>query len=251
MLLRNEPSDGSIVAFDLGSNSEKPWLSLGLPAGSTFPTSLEACATTGAIAARDAAVKVPAGAFENAVQVRYRGNCADAGTTEQFFAPQVGLVITEETSFAGPVKFELAYYRVGSATGGAQEVAFTVALDAPAYPRGSTLRARLTLRSTGAEAIPLHFPSGQSFDLKIYDENGAVVDTWSKDKLFAMIIRDEKFGPGEKTYDVTLPLPNLAPGRYYAEGYLATSPVLYSGRVSFEVVPTREIMRALKPARAQ
>jgi hypothetical protein len=113
------------------------------------------------------------------------------------------------------------------------------------------LRARLTLRSTGAEPIQLHFPSGQSFELKIYDLNGAVVDTWSKDKLFPMVIRDETFGPGEKTFDVALPLPNLAAGRYTAEGYLATSPVMYSGRVSFEVVPTREIMRALKPARAK
>jgi hypothetical protein len=249
ILLRNEPSDGSIVQYDRAANTEKPWLSLGLPVGSTFPTSIDECTTTGTIVARNAAVKVPAGSFENVVQVQYRGNCADAGTTQQFFAPNVGLASTEESNFAGPVKFDLAYYRVGSATGGSQEVAFTVALDAPSYARGATLHARLTLRSSAPEPIRLHFPSGQWFELKIYDASGTVVDTWSKDKLFPMIIRDETFGPGEKTFAVTMPLQgNLAPGRYTAEGYLATNPVMYLGRVSFEIVSAREIQPALRPA---
>jgi hypothetical protein len=158
----------------------------------------------------------------------------------------VGLVSTEETSFAGPLKFDLTYYRVGSATGAAQEVAFTVALDAPRYPQGGTLQARLTLRSTSPDPIPLHFTSGQSFDLRIYDEQGTVGDIWSKDKLFAMIVRDELFGPGEKTYAVTMPLPNLPPGRYTAEGYLTTSPLLYLGRVSFEIVAAQDIQPAGK-----
>jgi hypothetical protein len=247
VLLRDISSDGSIVAYDRASNSEQPWLSLGLPVGSTFPTSISQCTTTGAIAARDAAVTVPAGTFNNVVHVRYQGSCADAGVTQQFFAPNVGLVTTEETSFAGPVKFELTYYRVGSATGGVPEVAFTVALDAPRYPQGSTLQARLTLRSTSPDPIRLHFPSGQSFDLRIYDEKGTVGDIWSKDKLFVMIIRDEIFGPGEKTYAVTMPLPNLPPGRYIAEGYLTTDPLLYLGRVSFEIVSPQDIQPGGKP----
>lgn len=251
VLLRREPSDGSIVQYDRAANSEKPWLSLRLPVGSTFPTSIDDCTTTGTIAARDAAVKVPAGAFENVVHVRYRGNCADAGTTQQFFAPNVGIVSTEESNFAGPVKFDLAYYRVGSATGGSQEVGFTVALDSPAYSQGGTLRARLTLRSSAPDPIQLHFPSGQSFELKIYDASGTAVDTWSKDKLFPMIIRDEAFGPGEKTFAVTMPLQgSLGPGRYTVEGYLTSNPVMYLGRVTFEITSTREIQPAMRPAGA-
>ena len=139
------------------------------------------------------------------------------------------------------MKFEITYYRVGSGTGGAQEVSFTVALDAPRYPQGSTLQARLTLRSTSPDPILLHFPSGQSFDMKIYDEKGTVGDIWSKDKLFPAIIRDETFGRGEKTYALTMPLTNLPPGRYIAEGYLTTNPLLYLGRVSFEIVAEQDI----------
>ena len=243
VLLRDGPSEGSVVAYDRNSNSEQPWLSLGLPPGSSFPTSISDCTTTGRIEARDAVVKVPAGTFNNAVDVRFQGPCADAGLTQQFYAQGVGLVSTEETSFAGPRKFELVYYRVGSGTGGAQEVAFTVALNSPRYAPGSTLEARLTLRSNSPDPIHLHFPSGQSFDLKIYDEKGTVGDIWSKDKLFIAIIRDEQFGPGEKTYALTMRLANLPPGRYTAEGYLTTSPLLYLGRVSFEIVSAADVAK--------
>jgi hypothetical protein len=240
VLLRGEPSDGSVVAYDRASNSEQPWISLGLPVGATFPTSINTCTATGTIAARDAAVTVPAGAFNNVVDVRFQGSCADAGTTRQFYAPNVGLVSTEDTSFAGPVKYELSYYRVGPGTGTAQEVSFTVGLDAPRYPVGSTMLARLTLRSGSPDPIHLGFPSGQSFDLRIYDETGTVGDIWSKDKIFTMIFRDEQFGPGEKTFGVTMPLRNLPPGRYIAEGYLTTDPLSYLGRVSFEITPAIE-----------
>jgi hypothetical protein len=54
VLLRDEPSDGSIVSYDRASNVEGPWLSLGLPVGATFPTSISECTTTGTIAARGA-----------------------------------------------------------------------------------------------------------------------------------------------------------------------------------------------------
>jgi len=244
--LRVEPSDGSVILYDRASGSEQPWLSLGLPVGGTFPTMINPCSTTGTIAAWDASVPTPAGTFANAVQVKFQGNCADAGVTQQFYAPYIGLVSSEETSFAGPVKYELFYYRVGASTASAQEVAFTVALDAPRYTAGSTLRARLTLRSSSPDPIHLHFPSGQSFDLKILDAKRNLVYLWSKGRAFTMIVRDETFGPGEQTYALEAPLTGLPPGRYTAEAYLTTDPLMYLGDVSFEIVTSQDPQAASK-----
>ena len=112
--------------------------------------------------AHDASVTTPAGKFDNTAELKFQGNCVDVGVVRQYYAPYIGLVSSEETTFAGPVLYELAYYRVGSSTGAAPEVSFTVALDAPHYAAGSTLQARLTLRSTAPDPINLHFPSGQS-----------------------------------------------------------------------------------------
>jgi hypothetical protein len=235
-LLRVEPTTGEVVAYDFASNSEQPWLSLNLQQGSTFPTSMR-CASTGTIASRNASVTTPAGPFSSAVEVTFQGNCADAGVTRQFYAPNIGLVSGEETTFAGALKFDLVYYHVGGSTGAAAEVSFTVALSAPRYTTDDLLQARLTLRSSATDPIHLHFPSGQSFELKIYDDKKNLVNIWSKGIFFTMMVRDEDFGPGEKTYGISMALTGLTPGRYIAEAYLTTDPVLYLGQVSFEIVP--------------
>lgn len=236
VLLRVDPSRGSVISYDRTSRSEQPWISLGLALGETFPTAIDPCSTKGTISSRDESVTTPAGVFANSVRVKFQGNCADAGLTEQFYAPYIGLLSSEETTFAGPLKFELFYYRVGSNTSSGQEVAFTVAIDSPRYTVGGTLQARLTLRSSSPDPITLHFPSSQSFDLRIRGEKGNVGDLWSKDKSFATVVRDEMFGPGERTYGLTEPLTGLPPGRYIAEAFLTTDPVMYLGDVPFEII---------------
>jgi hypothetical protein len=226
VLLRIEPTDASILRYDTESVSEQPWLSLTLPVGSTFPTAIEPCSTRGTIESRD---------DKGVVQVRFSGNCADAGLTQQFYSPNIGLISTEETSFIGPVKFELAEYHVGSNTVRAPELAFTVAIDSPSYLSGATVKARITLKNSSPDAIHLTFPSGQTYDLRILDRQGSVVYSWSKGQVFSQIYRDETFGPGAKTFYVSAPLGTLAPGIYKVEAWLTTSPVMYLGNVSFEV----------------
>jgi hypothetical protein len=240
LVLRVESSDGSIVLYDRASNAEQPWLSLGLPVGESFSTKIDPCSTTGTIAARDAAVSTPAGDFSDAVSVKFQGNCADAGLTQQFHVANIGLVSSEETTFAGPLKYELVYYHVGTRTSAGQEVSFTAAINSPAYPAGSTLQARLTLRSTSNYPLMLHFPSGQSFDLKIRDSKGNEVYRWSTGKAFTLIVRDETFGPGERTYGVSAPLTDLPLGNYTVEAYLTTNPVIYVSQVAFQIVGETE-----------
>jgi hypothetical protein len=234
--LRLEPTDGSIAIYDHAAKLDKLWLSPNRPPGSSYPTEINPCPTQATIVARDANVTTPAGQFANALQVGYHANCADVGATQQYYAADIGLVRDEETSFAGPLVYELAYYRVGTRTAGAPEVSFTLALDAPQVLAGSTLGARLTLRSTSAIPIHLHFPSGQSYELKILDAKGNVVYQWSKGRAFTLIIRDETFGPGEQTYGVAAPLDTLPPGHYTAQACLTTDPILFQAEAGFDIV---------------
>jgi hypothetical protein len=234
-LLLRDTGNSALVALDRQSGVEKPWLSPGLAEGSTFPAAIDPCSTSGRIVTRNATTSVPAGEFANVVQAAFEGPCADAGATRQLYAPDVGLIVHEETSFAGPRLYELVYYRAGRASAAGPEVSFAVALNAPVYPVGGVLDARLTLRNTTSQPVLLHFPSGQTFDLKIYNEKGDVVFAWSAGRAFALIVRDETFGPGEHTFGLTAPLNNLPAGRYKAQAFITTAPILYTGEVAFEI----------------
>ena len=192
-------------------------------------------ASTGTVRSHAGKVSTAAGQFDNAAQILYRGPCADAGVSQQFLVPDIGLVFHEETSFAGPREYELIYYRAGGRSESAPEIGFTVALDSARYSPGAVLGVRLTLRSTSAQSLVLEFPSGQSYDLKVTNEKGEVVYTWSAGRAFTMIYRTENFGPGEKTYGLAAPLDNLPPGRYQVEAWLTTSPIMYRGMASFEI----------------
>jgi hypothetical protein len=230
-------TDGSIVSLNRASGNEEPWLKAGAPVGATFDSHIDQCTNTGRVDARGTEVVTPAGKFTDTVQISFRGNCADAGTTQQIYAAGIGAVIDEETSFAGPRRYELIYFRVGSATGGVAEKSFTIGLDALRYKAGSDMGVRLTLRSTLPEPIALHFSSGQSYDLKIFNGAGEVVYAWSADKLFILIIRDEQFGPGERTYGFPVSLGKLPPGPYVVQAFLTASPGTYQAEISFDIVP--------------
>jgi hypothetical protein len=230
-------SDGSIVAFNRTSGAEEPWLQLGLPAGSTFESHIDQCVETGRIESRTANVTTPLGEFRNALRVSFQGNCFDAGVTEQHYVAGLGPVTHTESNFAGPLQYRLVYVRAGSSNVTTQELSFTVALDSRVYRVGGTMGVRLTARSTHPQPIRLHFPSGQSFDLKIFDESGKVVYVWSAARIFPMIIRDEQFGPGELSYAFSVPLngTGLPLGHYRAQAYLTTNPMLFLGEVPFEI----------------
>ena len=235
--LRVEPSTGDVLLYDPGTETEKPWVSLSLPVGSTFPSNVNPCPLEGQILSRTGMVDVPVGDFPDVIHVKFRGGCGDAGVTTQYYAPNVGLIRDEESDFGRAVVYRLAYYRVGNSGGLQPEVSFTVAADSPWYFTGTFLAARITLRNTAFDAVSLHFPTEQSYDLKILNDQGDVVYLWSEGKDFGMSTRDEKLAsPREITYGLMVPLEGLAPGRYVAQAYLTTDPVVYFGQVGFEIV---------------
>ena len=182
-------------------------------------------------------MKTALGEFNNALQLTYQPNCADAGVATQFFLPYIGLVQQESTSIAGPNRYELLYSRTGFTNIETQQVGFTMALDGHTYraAQDTTMVVRLTLRSSHPDPLALVFPSGQNYDLKIYNDRGEIVYVWSADKLFTQVLRTEQFGPGEKTFAFEVPIGRLPAGRYAAEGYLSTEPRMFSAVVHFEI----------------
>ena len=86
------------------------------------------------------------------------------------------------------------------------------------------------------QPVTLTFPSGQRYDLRIWNDRGQIVYTWSADKLFAQVLTTEKVGPGERTFAFVANVPNLPAGRYVAEAWLATGNREYVGIVGFEVI---------------
>jgi hypothetical protein len=228
--------NGSLVQYDPELKQERMWIPLGAPAGEATGASIDPCSRSATVESRSAGIKTELGEFNTAVHVTYTLNCADAGVVQQYFLPYVGLILHESTSFAGPVRYELVYSRTGTTNIDVRTNALTLATDGPTYKAGEDAKmlARVSLRVT--EPITLIFPSGQSTDLRIHNQEGQVVYSWSADKLFPQIYREEQIGPGERSWPMEVPLGQLQPGKYLAEGWLTTESKQYLAFVAFEIV---------------
>ena len=233
-LLIRQTADGSLLKYDPETKTEGVWLPLGSSEGTPVRTEMDQCSRTATVTSTAAKVKTVLGDFDNALRIGYTPNCADAGVTEQYFLPYVGMVVHETTSIAGPVRHELVYSRTGATNVVAQTNAFTLATDALRYKAGqqAEMLAQVTLRVS--QPITLTFPSGQNTDLQIKNDKGEIMYTWSMDKLFAMVFREERI-EGERNWAMSVPIGNLAPGKYTAEAWLTTSPRQYSAVVTFEI----------------
>ncbi|HYP07973.1 MAG TPA: BsuPI-related putative proteinase inhibitor [Bryobacteraceae bacterium] len=228
-------SEGALLSYNPDLNQEKTFLDFAAEPGASFPVDIEQCTRAARVESKAARVKTPAGEWDNALQFVFEPSCADAGVTTMYFVPGVGPVVYETTSIAGPVRWELQYARAASTAAEAPQVAFTLALDAPSYPAGVIeMAVRLTLRNTHSEPVTLIFPSGQRYDLRIWNDRGENVYTWSANKLFPAVITTEQL-VGERTFTFIPDGLNLPPGRYIAEGFLATRSREYVGVVGFQV----------------
>jgi len=238
LILRSNPATGEVVQYDRATGAELPWLSLSLPVGATFPTTLNRCPTQGQIISRTGQVAIPDGDPTDVVQIDFNATCPDAGATRQYYAPNVGLIRSEETSIYGPRVYRLVYYRVGTTIGADPEVSFSMGLNSAPHFQGGLLGVRLSLRNASFQGMLLHFPSSQSFDFQIRNDQGDIVYTWSRDKSFAAIFRNEKLGSSsELAFGISVPLDNFAPGHYIARGFLTTDPVQYVAEIGFDVIP--------------
>ena len=150
--------------------------------------------------------------------------CADAGIVADFFAPDIGPVSRSETSFAGPVSYELVYARVNGFIALTQpETGFSLSTPSPIGENGRIF-ARMTIRNGGTDPLMLRFNSGQTFNLELTTEAGQPVYNWASDKAFIQVIQDVSIAR-EKNFVVEFAVPGgLKAGRYLLEAYLTTAP---------------------------
>jgi hypothetical protein len=88
--LRSTGMDGSILPSTVRPAAKSPWLKPTEPAGTTFESHIDQCTNTGRVEERGAEVVTPSARFVDTVEISFRGNCADAGTTRQVYAAGVG-----------------------------------------------------------------------------------------------------------------------------------------------------------------
>jgi hypothetical protein len=233
--------DGTLYAYDPDLRSEKVWVRFGEAEGATYETAMDECSPKARIDSKTAQYRGPIGEFETALHIGYPpAGCADAGITEEFYLPYVGLVQRTWSSIAGPRTFDLIYARLGGVTVvSGPETSFSLALDRNRYeikgiqPPAATMIARLTLRNTQQDPVELTWPDGQRYDLEIRNEKGEAVYRWSEGRAFPLFFSRELFS-GERNYVIQAPTP-LSPGRYTAEAWFTTLPRQYSATVSFQV----------------
>jgi hypothetical protein len=215
-------SDGTLYEYDSPAKREKVWIAFGSEAGQAFPTEIDNCTKTAKIESKVARYTGSIGNFTNALQLSFSQSCADAGFQSETFLPYVGMVQHVADNVAGARTYALIYSRTGVTEVTTSEIRFSLSLDSAVYPVGTKtpveMISRLTLRNTTPDPITLQFSSGQS----------------SADKLFAQVIRNEKFGPGERNYVIQVPLPSLPAGKYVVDAYVTTKPITYTASAAFE-----------------
>lgn len=227
-------SQGALYRYDESTGTERIVVA---PDGVVTPFNND-CQQIGRVTDTNASYRGPLGVFEGGlIEVRYGpGQCADAGIERELYLPFVGLVQRTVTTFAGPVTYDLVYARVGGVTVlSAPETSFTVSLDSNTYEVLSRPRVRMALRHTGPQPLKLQFPSGQEFDIVIWNERGERVYVWSADKIFVQALHTIEVH-GERNWTARVNLDNIPPGTYTAEAFLTNSgPGRYAGMVTFTV----------------
>lgn len=245
---------GELVQYDPSGGTEKLWYPFGAPDGFSFRTQLPApCLQSAVVRARNAEIRVPAGAFSPLLVVEYQpGPCADAGYSDEVFVSGIGLVRRTAITIAGPRTFELIWARVNGTVISGPEFSFSLSIDQPLYfanfmppvdPSRSipVLVARLTARNTSSQPVTLQFNSGQRYDIVIRDSKGEQLYQWSLGKFFTQVVGRLELKNGEQAYLQEIPLADRAgrtfpPGRYALEAWLATSEgKVYSATVPFEI----------------
>ncbi len=244
---------GQLVAFDGASAVERLWYDFAASVGARWqPETGDDCIGQAEIVDRNGRAEEPAGSFESVLSVAYGATqCADAGVTSELFAPGVGLIERTETTIAGPLTWRLARAHVGGRTVEGPGLSFSIRIDRPSYTPNlfppvdpdqaiPTLRARITIANRSRLPLELTFPSGQLFDLEIRDEAGETVYFWSATRLFPAVVTELELSPGERVFDVEVPLAMgeepYKPGTYVVEGWLVMPRGrLYSASVPFEV----------------
>lgn len=71
-------------------------------------------------------------------------------------------------------------------------------VDKTSYERGEPVEMTLRLINCADEPVTRHFPDGQTYDFKVFDEAGFEIWRWGRGMMFDQELREETFQPGEE-----------------------------------------------------
>lgn len=144
---------------------------------------------------RSETVRVPAGIFTNCLHIKFKTSVMDAGITDEWFAPGVGLVKRVESSLVGPVTTELKQAVIGGIIIENPLVTTSVKTDQPVYWENHmpgpgpvpTLGPVITIYSTvtpiNGQTVTLNFIDFNIWDITITNPQGRIV--WTNPKIMA------------------------------------------------------------------
>lgn len=112
----------------------------------------------------------------------------------------------------------------------------SMSADKMSYSVGEPVIMTVKIFNYTEEDIVFHFNTSQRYDFIIEDEKGNEVWSWSKDRMFAMVLGGEILGPSnpEVIYKAEYK-GKLKPGYYKISGVLVTQDRPMSGSIIIEV----------------
>ncbi len=221
LLVRNDENQ-QLMYLDEDSGQER-FLTSFLADGHIWAAPHRNCTNQGHTQNRRIPYTGPAGSWERTLEIRYMGQCADAGLESESYAENIGMVRRVAQTIAGPRVFELLHARVGTViVEGGDRGRFT--LSAVQNPLQRLWRVTLRVDMGLAPGLNVRFPSSQDYDVILRDKTGKSVFTWSADKAFLQMERIVNISSGwSATVDVPFPV-GSTDLQYSLEAFLTTSP---------------------------
>jgi hypothetical protein len=233
LLLRTHES-GNIVLWDEEKEIEKIVTSFETQNVGDFEAYGRQCPATGRAQKELGQYQGPAGIWP-AAEVRLQPyGCADAGETQELYAANVGLLRRVTNTIIGPRVFDLVQARIGKQVISASE---TGRFSITAIPGPGVWNVSLYLDLPLGTSIPVVFPSGQTYDLRLRGPDGVVIYTWSATRLFTQGVRNVTL-QGGWTDSTTVPYPPGTRDRrtYSLEAWFTTA----QGQPQFAAATTVE-----------
>ncbi len=142
----------------------------------------------------------PAGNFTNCIRILWDTPCYDAGILEEVFAPNVGLIRRVVNSLFGPLSYELIYASVDGVIYGELSYSFSGGVF-PGLVKGENI-INFEFKNNSSKEIVLTFPTSQTYDFILQNQNGDILYRWSEGKSFLEVITAKTIPPLGKWEEV-------------------------------------------------
>lgn len=156
----------------------------------------------------------PVGVFNGCVRVLWDSPCKDSGIIEEVFAPNVGLIRRVENKIFGTLSYNLIYAYVNGVVYGSPSISISGGIF-PEYLSDINL-VNIQIYNNTSKEVLLTFPTSQTFDLILENENRDLLYLWSNDQSFIPVITKKLIAPYNLlNYSILVQFPKLEKGTYY------------------------------------